>query len=219
MSTQARARLPRTAARPAGAAAGGARGDGRQPACCRAARKPSSRHCGTAQGLIGSSFRIDAGVLAQAPRLEAISSISVGIDNYDTAELQRRGIMLCHTPGVLTETTADTIFALVMATSRRLVELAAACARGPLDAQYRRIAVRLGRARQDTRHRRLRPHRPGAGAACRARLRHAGAVPQHRRSVAAGIGRQGQPCRPRPAACRSRHRRTDAAADRTTPAA
>jgi gluconate 2-dehydrogenase len=77
-----------------------------------------------AQGLIGSSFRIDAEVLARAPHLEVISSISVGIDNYDTARLQQRGIMLCHTPGVLTETTADTIFALVMATSRRLVELA-----------------------------------------------------------------------------------------------
>lgn len=77
-----------------------------------------------AQGLIGSSFRIDDGVLARAPRLEVISSISVGIDNYDLASLKQRGIVLCNTPGVLTETTADTIFALIMATSRRLVELA-----------------------------------------------------------------------------------------------
>lgn len=78
-----------------------------------------------AQGLIGSSFRIDEAVLAQAPKLEVISSISVGVDNYELAALRRRGILLCNTPGVLTETTADTIFALVMATSRRLVELAA----------------------------------------------------------------------------------------------
>ena len=78
----------------------------------------------TAQGLIGSSFRIDAAVIAQAPKLEAISSISVGVDNYDLALLNQRGILLCNTPGVLTETTADTIFALIMATSRRLVELA-----------------------------------------------------------------------------------------------
>lgn len=77
-----------------------------------------------AQGLIGSSFRIDEAVLAQAPRLEAVSSISVGVDNYDVPALRRRGIVLCHTPGVLTETTADTIFALAMAASRRLVELA-----------------------------------------------------------------------------------------------
>lgn len=77
-----------------------------------------------AQGLIGSSFRIDAGVLARAPQLECVSSISVGVDNYELAALRARGIVLCHTPGVLTETTADTVFALVMATSRRLVELA-----------------------------------------------------------------------------------------------
>lgn len=76
------------------------------------------------QGLIGSSFRIDDAVIALAPKLEVVSSISVGIDNYDRALLARRGILLCHTPGVLTETTADTIFALIMATSRRLVELA-----------------------------------------------------------------------------------------------
>ncbi|WP_349745159.1 2-hydroxyacid dehydrogenase [Roseateles cavernae] len=74
-----------------------------------------------AEGLIGSSFKID---IAQAPRLKVVSSISVGVDNYDLAALKARGILLCHTPGVLTETTADTLFALIMATSRRLVELA-----------------------------------------------------------------------------------------------
>ena len=78
-----------------------------------------------AQGLIGSSYRIDAPLLAQAPALRVISSISVGIDNYELPALRERGVMLCHTPGVLTETTADTLFALIMATSRRLVELAA----------------------------------------------------------------------------------------------
>ncbi|HMA08274.1 MAG TPA: NAD(P)-dependent oxidoreductase, partial [Ramlibacter sp.] len=77
-----------------------------------------------AQGMIGSSQLIDEALLQRAPRLEAISSISVGVDNYAIAALRARGIVLCHTPGVLTETTADTIFALIMATSRRLVELA-----------------------------------------------------------------------------------------------
>ncbi len=75
-------------------------------------------------GLIGSSYPVDAPLLARAPRLEVISSISAGVDNYDLAALRARGIVLCHTPGVLTETTADTIFALIMASSRRLVELA-----------------------------------------------------------------------------------------------
>ena len=78
----------------------------------------------TAQGLIGSSYPITPELLAKAPRLEVISSVSVGVDNYALATLHQRGITLCHTPGVLTETTADTIFALTMATSRRIVELA-----------------------------------------------------------------------------------------------
>jgi phosphogluconate 2-dehydrogenase len=77
-----------------------------------------------AQGLIGSSYKIDDAVLARAPRVEVMSSISVGVDNYDLAALRRRGIVLCHTPGVLTETTADTLFALIMCASRRLVEVA-----------------------------------------------------------------------------------------------
>ena len=79
----------------------------------------------TTQGMIGSSYRVDAALLARAPRLEVISSVSVGVDNYDLEALAARKVMLCHTPGVLTETTADTIFSLIMATSRRLVELAA----------------------------------------------------------------------------------------------
>ena len=77
-----------------------------------------------ADGMVGSSVAITDALLDRAPRLKVISSISVGVDNYPVASLQRRGILLCHTPGVLTETTADTVFMLVMATSRRLVELA-----------------------------------------------------------------------------------------------
>jgi phosphogluconate 2-dehydrogenase len=78
----------------------------------------------TADGLIGSSYPVDAALLARAPQLKVISSVSVGVDNYALDALAARGIMLCHTPGVLTETTADAVFSLVMATSRRIVELA-----------------------------------------------------------------------------------------------
>ncbi len=77
-----------------------------------------------AHGMIGSSYPVDAALLSRAAQLEAISSISVGVDNYALDELQRRGIMLCHTPGVLDETVADTVLALMLATSRRVVELA-----------------------------------------------------------------------------------------------
>jgi phosphogluconate 2-dehydrogenase len=76
-----------------------------------------------ARGLIGSSYPVDDALLERAPKLEVISSVSVGVDNYALAALHARGIMLCHTPGVLDETVADTVFALLMATSRRVVEL------------------------------------------------------------------------------------------------
>ncbi|WPH12233.1 2-hydroxyacid dehydrogenase [Variovorax paradoxus] len=77
----------------------------------------------TANGLIGASHTVDAALLDAAPELEVISSISVGVDNYALAELHKRGIVLCHTPDVLTETVADTVFAILMATQRRIVEL------------------------------------------------------------------------------------------------
>ncbi|MDP2257380.1 MAG: D-glycerate dehydrogenase [Polaromonas sp.] len=78
----------------------------------------------SAAGMIGSSYPINEALLAHAPQLKVISSVSVGVDNYALSALAARGILLCHTPGVLTETTADTIFSLIMASSRRLVELA-----------------------------------------------------------------------------------------------
>ena len=78
----------------------------------------------TAHALIGSSHPVDAALLDRAPQLQVISSVSVGVDNYALPALHQRGIVLCHTPGVLDETVADTVFALLMATSRRVVDLA-----------------------------------------------------------------------------------------------
>ena len=78
----------------------------------------------TAHGLLGASLRLDAQLLDLAPQLEAVASVSVGVDNYDLDYLTARGILLSNTPDVLTETTADTGFALILATARRVVELA-----------------------------------------------------------------------------------------------
>ena len=77
-----------------------------------------------AHGLLGASLKLDAGLLDLAPHLEAIASVSVGVDNYDIDYLTERRILLSNTPDVLTETTADTGFALILATARRVVELA-----------------------------------------------------------------------------------------------
>ena len=76
-----------------------------------------------AHGLLGASLRLDRALLDLAPQLEVISSVSVGVDNYDIAALDQRGVLLTNTPDVLTETTADTGFALILACARRVVEL------------------------------------------------------------------------------------------------
>ena len=78
----------------------------------------------SAHGLLGASLRLDAELLDLAPRLEAVASVSVGVDNYDIDYLTQRAILLSNTPDVLTETTADTGFALILASARRVVELA-----------------------------------------------------------------------------------------------
>ena len=77
-----------------------------------------------AQGLLGASLRLDAQLLELAPALEAVASVSVGVDNYDIDYLTERKVLLTNTPDVLTETTADTGFALILASARRVVELA-----------------------------------------------------------------------------------------------
>lgn len=66
---------------------------------------------------------IDGAVMA--PRLRVISQMAVGVDNIDVDEATRRGIPVGHTPGVLTETTADTAWALLAAAVRRIPEGAA----------------------------------------------------------------------------------------------
>jgi glyoxylate reductase len=66
---------------------------------------------------------IDAALMdAAGPGLKVISNYAVGFDNIDVSEATRRGIPVGNTPGVLTDTTADFAFALLMAAARRVVE-------------------------------------------------------------------------------------------------
>ncbi len=76
-----------------------------------------------AEGLIGVGETIGPKILDRAPRLKVVSTISVGYDYFDVADLTRRGIMLMHTPDVLTDTTADMIFMLMLCAARRAVEM------------------------------------------------------------------------------------------------
>lgn len=66
--------------------------------------------------------KIDAALMDKAPKLKVISNYAVGFDNIDIPAATKRGIIVGNTPGVLTETTADLAFALLMAAGRRVVE-------------------------------------------------------------------------------------------------
>ena len=66
--------------------------------------------------------KIDADLLEGTTRLKVVSQMAVGYDNIDVKACMARGIVVGNTPGVLTETTADLAFALLLAAARNLVE-------------------------------------------------------------------------------------------------
>ena len=102
----------------------------RERADCRvwdAAQPPSpdqlARELAEAEGLLCLlTDAVDDALMEAAPRLRVISSYSVGVDHIDLEAATRRGILVGNTPGVLTETTADLAFALLLAAARRVVE-------------------------------------------------------------------------------------------------
>src|SRR5881296_4380506 len=65
---------------------------------------------------------IDDEVLGAAPTVKVVANVAVGYNNIDVAAAHRRGVVVTNTPDVLTETTADFAWALLMATARRVVE-------------------------------------------------------------------------------------------------
>ncbi|MGZ3636476.1 MAG: 2-hydroxyacid dehydrogenase [Ktedonobacterales bacterium] len=76
-----------------------------------------------ADGLVSLlTDRIDGELLDACPRLRVVSNMAVGFDNIDIPAATERGVLAGNTPGVLTETTADFAFALLMASARRIVE-------------------------------------------------------------------------------------------------
>jgi len=64
---------------------------------------------------------IDAALMDAAPTLRVISQCAVGVNNIDLAAATQRGIAVGHTPGVLTDATADMTFALLLAAARHVV--------------------------------------------------------------------------------------------------
>jgi gluconate 2-dehydrogenase len=78
------------------------------------------------QGKVGAlttgSDRIDAALLQANPQLKIVANMAVGYNNFDLPAMTAAGVVASNTPDVLTETTADFGFALLMATARRVTE-------------------------------------------------------------------------------------------------
>lgn len=78
---------------------------------------------GRADGIVSLlTERIDRELLDAAPRLRCVANVAVGYDNIDLDRAFARGIEVTHTPGVLTETTAELTVGLILALTRRIVE-------------------------------------------------------------------------------------------------
>ena len=93
------------------------RGDGAVP------REVLEEEVAAARGLLTMlTDTVDAPLLDLATRLRVVSQMAVGVDNIDVGECHRRGIEVGHTPDVLTETVADSAFALLASVVRRLPE-------------------------------------------------------------------------------------------------
>ncbi len=77
---------------------------------------------GKVGALTTGSERIDAALLAACPSLKVVANMAVGYNNFDVLAMTAAGVLATNTPDVLTETTADFGFALLMATARRVTE-------------------------------------------------------------------------------------------------
>ncbi|GAA4878339.1 D-glycerate dehydrogenase [Paenibacillus vulneris] len=89
-------------------------------------------------GLLLSGTSVNAELLERAPRLKAVSSISVGYNHFNIEEMKARGVIGTHTPYVLDDTVADLVLALMLASARRIAELDAFVKQG----KWRRGQVR-----------------------------------------------------------------------------
>src|SRR5699024_987228 len=76
-----------------------------------------------AVGLIGSGLQVDEQLLDNAPQLKVVANISTGYNNLNIDELTKQNVMATNTPDIFTETTADSIFGLLIETEQRFPDL------------------------------------------------------------------------------------------------
>jgi gluconate 2-dehydrogenase len=86
------------------------------------AEELNRRMHGKVGALTTGSERIDAALLQANPQLRIVANMAVGFNNFDVPAMTNAGVLASNTPDVLTDTTADFGFALLMATARRVTE-------------------------------------------------------------------------------------------------
>lgn len=86
-------------------------------------REELLRNVADADGLMLWLDKVDGAVMDAAPKLKVIANVAVGYDNIDIEAATKRGIRVSNTPEVLTDTTADLAFVIMMAFARRIVEM------------------------------------------------------------------------------------------------
>jgi glyoxylate/hydroxypyruvate/2-ketogluconate reductase len=86
-------------------------------------REQLLQEVGDVEGILTSGDAINDELLEQAPKLKAVSTISVGYNHFDVAAMKRRGVIGTHTPYVLDDTVADLVLALMLSAARRIAEL------------------------------------------------------------------------------------------------
>ena len=82
---------------------------------------PLAEHLARTEGLLSMlTDRVDAEALSRMPKLRVVSNMAVGVDNIDLGACRQRSVAVGHTPGVLTDATADLAFGLLLSAARRL---------------------------------------------------------------------------------------------------
>ena len=80
-----------------------------------------AEHLARTEGLLSMlTDRVDAEALSRMPKLRVVSNMAVGVDNIDLGACRQRSVAVGHTPGVLTDATADLAFGLLLSAARRL---------------------------------------------------------------------------------------------------
>lgn len=74
-------------------------------------------------GLLVTGTKIDRNLLEHAPKLKVVSNVSVGYNNFDIQSMKERNVIGTNTPGVLNDTVADLIFALILSAARKIAEM------------------------------------------------------------------------------------------------